>query len=59
MNKNQKQIEFFDPDKYKCWLTGYGSGNMGIVKNPRQVDQVKAYKERNDKGVSKRAKHKR
>ena len=58
MSKKEKP-EYFDPDKYQCWLTGYGSGKFGVIKNTRPVDQVKAYRSRNDEGVSKREKHKR
>ena len=42
--KNKMNQEFFNPDLYKCWLTGNGTGQVSREKIP---DQTKGYLERN------------
>jgi len=37
------KIEYFDPDKYPCWLTGYGSGRFGVKAEVRPARKTKEY----------------
>lgn len=50
-----EDVIMFNPDKYQCWLTGYGAGKT----ETRPTDQVKDFLTRNEEGKSKREKHKR
>ena len=45
--------EFFNPDLYKCWLTGNGTGQVSREKIP---DQTKGYLERNKEKEPKKEK---
>jgi hypothetical protein len=35
--------EYFDPDKYPCWLTGYGSGRFGVKSEEKTEGKARAY----------------
>ena len=37
------KIEYFDPDKYPCWLTGYGSGRFGVKSEEKTEGKARAY----------------
>ena len=54
-----EDVIMFNPDKYQCWLTGYGAGRFGAKTETRPTDQVKDFLTRNEEGKSKREKHKR
>jgi len=40
------KIEYFDPDKCPCWLTGYGSGRFGPKSEEKTEGKVRAYLDR-------------
>ena len=54
-----EDVIMFNPDKYQCWLTGFGAGRFGAKTETRPTDQVKDFLTRNEEGKSKREKHKR
>lgn len=53
-----EDVIMFNPDKYQCWITGYGAGRFGAKTETRHTDQVKAWLER-DGSKPERRKHKR
>ena len=44
-----KKVEYFDPNKYQCWLTGIGSGRLSPKHTEKQVNQVTEYLKREKK----------
>ena len=44
-----KKVEYFDPNKYQCWLTGIGTGRLSPKHSDKPSTQVTEYLKREKK----------
>jgi len=44
-----KKVEYFDPNKYPCWLTGIGTGRLSPKHSDKPSTQVTEYLKREKK----------